>query len=78
MAERKVVIYTKNGCADCKREKEFLSGKDVEFIEKNVQEDQAAFLELVKLGYQTTPLTTIDGEVIVGFEPRELEEKLGL
>jgi glutaredoxin len=78
MAEREVVIYTKNDCAYCQQEKEFLSEKGIEFIEKNIQEDQQAFLELVEMGYQTTPLTTIDGEVVVGFEPRELEEKLGL
>lgn len=78
MAEKEVVLYTKNGCANCQQEKDFLSERDVEYTEKNIEEDQAAFVELVELGYQTTPLTTIDGEVVIGFEPRELEEKLGL
>ncbi len=78
MADKEVVFYTKNGCADCRQEKEFLSERGVEFTEKNIQEDQQAFLELVELGYQTTPLTTIDGEVVVGFDPQDLQAKLGL
>lgn len=31
MADREVVLYTKNDCANCQREKEFLSEKGVEF-----------------------------------------------
>ncbi len=32
--------------------------------------------ELSQLGYLTTPLTTIDGEVVVGFHRKRLEELL--
>ncbi len=31
MAEKEVTLYTQTGCADCQREKEFLSEKGVEF-----------------------------------------------
>jgi len=34
--------------------------------------------ELQKLGYQATPVTIIDGEVVVGFDRGKLERLLGL
>ena len=32
--------------------------------------------ELVKIGVMTTPVTVVDGEVIVGFDRKRLEELL--
>lgn len=32
--------------------------------------------ELVKIGVMTTPVTVIDGEVVVGFDQKRLEELL--
>lgn len=34
--------------------------------------------EMVQMGAQATPTTVIDGEVIIGFDPDTLIEKLGL
>ena len=47
-------------------------------MEKNVRADQAALKELLDMGYQSTPLTIIDGQAIVGFDQRKIEELLGL
>ncbi len=33
--------------------------------------------ELEKLGYMTTPVTLVDGEVVVGFARAQLERLLG-
>lgn len=38
--------------------------------------DPTAMEELVKIGVMTTPVTVIDGEVIVGFDRGRLEEEL--
>ena len=38
--------------------------------------DVTALAELEKLGYMTTPVTVIDGEVIVGFDRARLEDLL--
>jgi len=43
-----------------------------------VREDQAALKELLALGYQSTPVTLIDGNAIVGFDQARIEELLGL
>ncbi len=56
--------------------KEFLSQKGVKFIERDVATDQTAMDELAELGYMTTPVIRIDGEVVVGFNRKRLEELL--
>lgn len=33
--------------------------------------------ELVELGHMTTPVTKIDGKVVVGFDQKKLEQLLG-
>jgi arsenate reductase-like glutaredoxin family protein len=57
--------------------KEFLSQKGIPYVERDISQDEPALAELEKLGYMTTPVTTIDGEVVVGFNRRKLEEILG-
>jgi len=43
-----------------------------------VREDEAALKELLALGYQSTPVTLIDGQAVVGFDQQKIEEMLGL
>jgi hypothetical protein len=50
----------------------------VQFIAKNIREDPQALEELLKLGVRATPVTVIDGEVIVGFDRGKIERLLGL
>ena len=40
-------------------------------------EDQSALAELEQLGVFTTPVTVIDGEVVIGFDQSRLEGLLG-
>ena len=47
-------------------------------MEKNVRADQAALKELINLGYQSTPVTIIDGQAVVGFDLEKIERLLGL
>jgi len=56
--------------------KEFLSQKGVKYIEKNVATDESAMAELEKLRVMSTPVTVIDGEVIIGFDQKKLVEAL--
>ncbi len=60
----------------CGKVKEFLSQNKVEFTDRNVAADQTALAELEKLGYMTTPVTVIDGEVVVGFDAPKLQKLL--
>ena len=62
----------------CDRTKEFLSRNNVEFQDRNIVADPKALDELKRLGLMTTPVTTVDGEVIVGFDEAKLTSVLGL
>lgn len=76
MTEKDVVLYTRPGCAGCAREKKWLASKSVPFTEKDIQQDEQALQELTGLGSQGTPTTVVDGEVVIGFDPKKLGEKL--
>ena len=56
--------------------KEFLSQKGVPFVERDVAQDEAALSELEQLGVFTTPVTTIDSEVVIGFDQERLHALL--
>jgi glutaredoxin 3 len=60
----------------CAKVKEFLSQNKIEFEDRNVAADEAALAELEKLGYMTTPVTVIDGQVVVGFDRDKLQKLL--
>jgi len=62
----------------CGKVKEFLSQNKVEFTDRNIIADESALGELEKLGYMTTPVTVIDGEVVVGFDVPKLRTVLQL
>ena len=48
------------------------------FVVKDIRADQTALQELVRLGFRATPVTLIDGEAVVGFDPEKLQRLLGL
>jgi glutaredoxin 3 len=60
----------------CGKVKEFLSQNKIEYTDRNIAADEIALAELEKLGYMTTPVTVIDGEVVVGFDRARLENLL--
>ena len=60
----------------CDTVKEFLSQKGIEFTERDVTVDELAIAELEELGFMTTPVTVIEGEVVIGFDRQRLEELL--
>ena len=62
----------------CGRVKEFLSTNSVPFEERDVSQDEAALDELQKLGFMTTPVTVVDGEVVVGFDQKKLSALLNI
>lgn len=47
-------------------------------MDKDVRGDQEALKEFLAMGYQSTPVTLIDGEAVVGFDQQRIEELLGL
>jgi hypothetical protein len=58
--------------------REFLHQHHVAFVDRDITTDEAAFDELQRVGVLTTPVTLVDGEVVVGFDVKRLSELLGL
>jgi glutaredoxin len=58
----------------CGKVKEFLPQNNIDFTDRNIAADELALAELEKLGYLTTPVTVINGEVIVGFDRDKLQK----
>ena len=56
--------------------KEFLSREGHPFETKNIEEDDAAYDELMKLGARSVPVTVIGDQVITGFDQARLREAL--
>ncbi len=60
----------------CTKVKEFLSQNKIEFVDRNIAADESGLAELEKLGYLTTPVTVVDGQVVVGFDRDKLQKLL--
>lgn len=72
-----VTIYTIPTCPWCRQTKEYLQQKGIQFTDHNVAEDRAAFDEMYRLTHQAgVPVIVIDGTIIVGFDPRKIDETL--
>ena len=56
--------------------KEFLSRAGHPFTERVVDEDDAAYDELLALGHRTVPVTLVDSTVIAGFDAEALRTAL--
>jgi hypothetical protein len=52
--------------------KEFLSRAGAAFVEKNVEEDDAAYRELIARGVRSVPLTVLGDRMVKGFNEPEL------
>jgi|TARA_Y100000294_G_scaffold157426_1_gene159020 glutaredoxin-like YruB-family protein len=77
MKEHKVKVYSTSTCPWCKKVKEFLTEKKVEFEDIDVGADQEASKEMVeKSGQMGVPVIDIDGKIIVGFDKEALEKAL--
>jgi len=62
----------------CAGVKEFLSKNNVQFIERDVTRDKEALSELEKLGVMTTPVTLVDGDIVIGYDVSKLRSLLSI
>lgn len=47
-------------------------------MEKNVREDKDALKDLIDRGFQSTPVTLIDDEAVIGFDQARIDSLLEL
>ena len=76
---KSVIIYSTPTCVYCRMAKEFFKKNNVQYIEHNVAEDDAAREEMIQKSHQLgVPVIDIGGEIHVGFNRSELERALGV
>ena len=74
---KKIKVYGVPGCPFCKRTKEFLKSKGLNFEDIDVATDHNLAKEMVeKSGQMSVPVIEIDGEIIIGFNKERIEKIL--
>ena len=69
--QKSVIIYSANWCAYCGKVKKYLTKKGIDYIEKNIEEDETANEELMeKIGgaFRGLPVLDINGTILQGFD----------
>ncbi|MBL7212936.1 MAG: glutaredoxin family protein [Desulfobacteraceae bacterium] len=57
---------------------EYLTGKGVSFLRKDLMIDEEARDELFSLGVRSVPALVVDGEVVIGFDKARIDALLNL
>ena len=57
---------------DCERVKEFLSQRGHAFVVRMVEEDDAAYDELLQLGFRSVPVTIVGTVAVKGYDTAAL------
>ncbi len=71
-----VIIYTTQTCPHCRDAKEYLRSKNIKYTEKDVSVDRAASNELASAHIMGVPAFKINGEFIVGFDRKRIEDSI--
>jgi glutaredoxin-like YruB-family protein len=75
--EKKVKVYSTQGCNNCRMTKELLKSKNIEFEDINIAENEEARNWLIeKTGYIGAPVIQIGEEFITGFYRKKIENLL--
>ena len=78
MIAKTIKIYSTPTCPHCKEAKAFFAEKGIPYTDINVVADLKARQELISRGHMAVPVIDIDGEWVVGFDRKKMQEKLGL
>ncbi|MDP3785329.1 MAG: glutaredoxin family protein [bacterium] len=74
-----VSIFTTPSCVYCRMTKEFFKKNNIPYQEFNVASDIKAREEMIgKSGQLGVPVTIVDGQIVIGFDPERLSQLLGL
>ena len=72
-----IKIYTTPACSWCKKLKEWLKKKRCSFQDLDVSESDKYREELItKSGQVAVPVIEIDGQIIIGFQEKVIEDAL--
>lgn len=78
-ATHDITIYSTSWCGYCKQAMAYLGGKNIDFVDKNIEEDADAYKELmdkIKGSFMGVPVIDIDGQLILGFDRPKIDAAL--
>ena len=75
-----VKVYSFESCPYCQKLKRYLDSKNVEYEVRDIELDETAEKECLKIsGDLTVPVTTVDGKnYVLGFDKAKIDALLGL
>ena len=77
LTDKNVKIYSTPTCPWCRKAKEYLVEKGIQFTDFNVAEDRGKLQEMVQLtGQRGVPVIVIDNDIIVGFNQAKIDQDL--
>jgi glutaredoxin-like YruB-family protein len=72
-----VTVYSTSSCPYCTMVKDFLRKKQVSFTEYDVGRDERRAEEMVrKSGQMGVPVVDVNGRILVGYRPADIERAL--
>lgn len=74
---REVIVYSTPLCGPCERLKEHLRAVGVSFVVKDVLVDEEAAEFLESRNIRSTPVLSVDGELVEGYQPEKVDELIG-
>lgn len=74
MEDKQVVIYSGPGCGGCKAAKSYFKENGIDYIDFNIQENDAAMAFLANKGVTSIPFIIIDDLEFVGFKKEQLDK----
>ena len=73
-----ITIYSTPSCVYCEKAKSYFKAKGLEYQEIDVVQDEVAREDMIKKsGQMGVPVIDIDGQILIGFNQRKIEEALG-
>src|SRR4051794_31661277 len=75
--EHTVVLFSQGYCEFSEMVRLHLESRGQKYTERDVDTDVTARDDMLKLGATGTPVTVIDGEVVIGFDDEAIDELLG-
>ena len=72
-----MVLYSQGYCEFSEMVRLHLESRGQPYTERDVDTDVGARQEMLDLGASGTPVTVIDGEVVIGFDEESIDELLG-
>ncbi len=76
-SKRDVKLYSRPDCPWCRKTKQLLEEYGVEYRDFNIALDLEALRDWIsKSDFMDVPVVEIDGEIIAGYNPRKLKERL--